>query len=59
MWMCRCSREKVDAMLMSVGNQTLQSMHDEDEGAEISCHFCGDTRVYTKEELAALIQSNK
>ncbi len=59
MWMCRCSREKVDAMLMGVGVETLQVMHDEDKGAEVSCHFCGETQVYSQEQLAEIIRSSR
>ena len=59
MWMCRCSRQKVDDMLLSVGVDALQLMHDEDEGAEVTCHFCGEAQVYSQEQLADLIQSGK
>jgi molecular chaperone Hsp33 len=59
MWMCRCSREKVDAMLLSVGTDTIQVMHDEDKGAEVTCHFCGETQAYSQEQLADLIRSSK
>ncbi len=53
-WRCRCSRERIEIMLVSLGPDELQSMIDEDHGAEITCHFC-QSRYYVDEpRLAAL-----
>lgn len=41
---CRCSDEKVDGMLAGLGAVELQSMIDDDGGAEVRCHFCGEVR---------------
>lgn len=41
-WQCRCSREKVESMLGSLGVEELREMQAEG-GAEVTCHFCNVT----------------
>lgn len=48
-WECQCSREKIEGMLVALGPAELQSMIDEDHGAEVTCHFCA--RVYRLDEV--------
>lgn len=53
---CDCSKERFAKSLMSLGEQTLQEMIDEDHGAEAVCHFCNHKYHFTEEELEALKQ---
>lgn len=51
---CRCSRERVKNMLISLGAQELKEMIAEGK-AEVRCHFCGDAYQFTKVELENLL----
>ena len=55
LWSCRCSRDKVLAMLQSLGETTLRELADEDHGAQVTCHFCGDVVDVSEEELRGLL----
>ena len=51
---CTCSRERMEKALISLGRKDLQSLIDEDQGAELVCHFCRNKYFFTTEELKAL-----
>lgn len=51
---CRCSRERVKAMLISLGKNEIEEMINEGQ-AEIKCHFCGDKYIFNAEELKKLL----
>ncbi|MFT4975325.1 MAG: molecular chaperone Hsp33 [Myxococcota bacterium] len=53
-WQCTCSRPRVLSMLVSLGADELQSMIEEDHGAEINCHFCGEQYTVNETELTEL-----
>lgn len=48
---CTCSRERMEKALISLGRKDLQSLIDEDEGAELVCHFCRNKYMFTTDEL--------
>ena len=52
---CRCSDERVDGMLASLGAVELQAMIDEDGGAEVRCHFCAEVRHRDVAALQAIL----
>lgn len=52
---CKCSRDRIDQTLISLGKQELEAMLREDGQAEVSCHFCNKTYTYNSEQLQALI----
>lgn len=52
---CRCSRERVERALVSLGPEELETMLREDRGAELRCHFCGTTYRVSEDELDALL----
>lgn len=52
---CTCRRERVQQMLISLGRQTLQSMLDEQQHADITCEFCHQTQSFDAVDLAQLI----
>ena len=56
---CDCSRERTDRALISLGKDELSKIINEDEKAEMTCHFCDNIYNYTKEELEALLESAK
>lgn len=53
---CRCSKERIGNAITGLGNDEIQSMIDEDGGAEATCHFCNEKYQFTAEELEGLKQ---
>ena len=56
---CPCTRERFSAGLMSIGVDDLQHLIDEDHGAEVVCHFCGEKFHFDEAELQGLIEEIK
>ena len=54
-FMCDCSRQKIEAALVSLGRDELADMIEKDGGAELTCRFCGSRYVFNKEELTSLL----
>ncbi|WP_226585876.1 Hsp33 family molecular chaperone HslO [Halobacillus litoralis] len=54
---CHCSRERVEMAISSLGDEEIQRMIDEDQGAEAKCHFCNEDYQFDVEDLQEL-QSN-
>ena len=52
---CTCSRERMEKALISLGRKDLQSLIDEDQGAELVCHFCRSKYSFTTEQLKELL----
>lgn len=55
---CHCSRERVEVAIASLGNEEIQRMIEEDQGAEAKCHFCNQDYQFDIEQLKEL-QSNE
>lgn len=52
---CKCSQERVEQTLISLGRQELEELLDEQGQAEIVCHFCNETYRFEEKQLQALI----
>ena len=52
---CTCSRERMEAALISIGRKDLQEIIDDDKGAELSCHFCHSRYSFSTQELKELL----
>ena len=52
---CGCSRERMEKALISLGRKELQTLIDEDKGAELGCHFCHSRYAFTTDELKDLL----
>ena len=52
---CDCYRERIEKVIVSLGNHEIQAMIDEDGQAEVVCHFCNTKHQFTKEDLEKLI----
>ncbi len=56
---CSCSRERVSAMLESLGEAEARAAVEDNAGtAEIRCEFCGESYRYSAEEIASLFTGN-
>ena len=53
---CACSRHRMEKALISLGRSDLQSIIDEDTGAELGCHFCYSYYNFTTQELKELLE---
>jgi len=53
---CGCSFERVLGALKMLGEAELQDMIEKDDGAEATCHFCGEVYKASSDELAQLIE---
>lgn len=53
---CNCSRERMERNLISLGREELKKLADEQDGAELQCHFCNSRYFFTRDELLELIQ---
>ena len=56
---CTCSRERMEKALISMGSKDLESLIDDDEGAELVCHFCHGKYFFTTEQLRELLKEAK
>lgn len=53
---CGCSRERVEAAVISIGREELEKMAAEQETAEVCCHFCDKKYVFTSAEIREMIK---
>ena len=53
---CYCSRERVSRAIISMGKEEMQSLIEEQGGAEQTCQFCDKVYRFTKEDLQELLE---
>lgn len=51
---CRCSREKIERAIISLGSAEISSMIADDDMAEVICEFCKESYSLTREDLIRL-----
>jgi molecular chaperone Hsp33 len=51
---CRCSHERVEQTLISLGLEEINQMIQEDQKAEVVCHFCNEKYEYAEHQLQQL-----
>ena len=56
LWNCDCSKDKVGKVLSTISKADLKQIIDEDEKAEINCHFCNKTYSFNKDELLEIYE---
>ena len=56
---CGCSFNRVLGALKMLGEPELQDMIEKDDGAEATCHFCGQVYQASSDELERLISDLK
>lgn len=56
---CGCTFERMMRALKLLGVDELEDMIEKDEGAEATCHFCGQVYQATQEELRELVEKMK
>lgn len=52
---CTCSKDRMLQAIKGLGEAEVQSMIEQDHGAEVTCHFCNEVYNITEEELQGLL----
>ena len=52
---CYCSRERVSRALISMGQEELTDLIEEQNGAELTCQFCDKVYQFSSEDLKTLL----
>mgnify|MGYP002510090421 FL=1 len=53
---CNCSKEKVEAALISTGRASLEDMISSGENTKVECHFCDKTYEFTPDDIQKLLE---
>lgn len=56
---CRCSKEKLEKIMISLGEEEISDIINTQGKAEIKCHFCGDSYYFATDELKEILASAK
>ncbi len=56
---CKCSKERMEKALISIGKSELQSIIDEQGEAELTCQFCDNKYLFKKQEMEQLLELAK
>lgn len=53
---CNCSKERVEKVLVSVGEEELLDIIEKDKKAQLTCHFCDKVYDFDESELRNLLK---
>ena len=56
---CKCSKERMEQALISIGQEELESIISEQGEAELTCQFCDNKYKFNKNELEELLKQAK
>ncbi|AFS77919.1 33 kDa chaperonin [Gottschalkia acidurici 9a] len=56
---CDCSTDRIEKVLISMGERELTDIIEEDGEAEVVCHFCNHKYKFNKEELIKILEQAK
>lgn len=56
-WHCPCSKEHYSAALMTLAEQDLKEMMEEDHGAEVTCQFCNTKYQFNEQDLKEILDA--
>lgn len=54
-YVCDCSREKIERIIISLGRKEIEDIIEEDGQAEVVCHFCNEKYQFDKEDLTKFL----
>jgi molecular chaperone Hsp33 len=57
-YVCDCSRERTERMLISLGKAQLEELA-QDSVTEVNCNFCDKKYCFTSDEIKALISESE
>lgn len=53
---CDCDRERIERALISLGPDELNTIIEQDHGAQLECHFCNRRYRFSADELKELLR---
>ena len=53
---CPCSKESTEKVLITLKKEDIQDLIDRDEDCEVTCNFCNERYIFTKDELKAILE---
>lgn len=53
---CRCSKERVEKALISIGREEIEKMIADGEPIEVKCHFCNKGYRFCVQELEEIVE---
>ena len=53
-YVCNCSREKIESVIMAVGKDELLSVCNERGNVSVHCHYCNTDYTFDKEDILKL-----
>lgn len=56
---CSCSRERMTRNLLSLGNDELVAIAQEEEATTLECHFCHTTYLFSRDEILLLLENGQ
>lgn len=56
---CDCGRERLEEVVVSLGEAEIQDMMEKDNGAQITCHFCNKIYDFSANDLEKLLKQAK
>lgn len=56
---CDCSKDRVEKTLISLGENELKQIIEEEDGLNVECHFCDKNYGFTSKDILNLIESSK
>ena len=59
LYRCDCSRERLEQVMISLGEEELNDMIEKDHKAEVKCHFCNTVYTFDAEEMKRLLSEAK
>jgi molecular chaperone Hsp33 len=54
-FICDCNEERLEQVLMSIGEDDLREITEEDKKAELVCHFCNKKYNFNEEHLRRIL----
>ncbi len=54
---CKCSRQKVEQAILSIGREELKRLYEEEETVRVTCQFCDKEYVFDKAEIGRMLLS--
>ncbi len=58
-FLCDCSRERLERVLISLGKEELTDLINTDGKATLNCHFCNTAYDFNETELRALLEESQ
>jgi molecular chaperone Hsp33 len=56
-YVCKCSKERMERAMLSLGRKELTDLVEKQEYAELVCHFCNTRYFFEKSELISLLRN--